>query len=83
MSSVHIDWGSLGVVAGVSLAFGIGIVAVFSLGLIGLSAAEGRLEGEDEALARRVPRGPGALLAGVCFLACAAAVGYGVYLIVA
>jgi hypothetical protein len=76
-----IDWTALGKVAGVSLAFGVGIVVVFSLGLLGLSAAEGRLT-PGSANTRGGSRTGGVAVAGACFLVCAAAVGYGIYLIV-
>lgn len=68
-----IDWISLLKVAAVSLLFGVGIVTVFSLGLAALP--ESRTSGSPRA-------GGGAAVAGVCFLACAAAVLYGIYLIV-
>ena len=74
---MNIDWASLFKVAGVSLVFGVGIVVVFSVGLLGLSMAEGEVDGEGAA-ARPV----GTALAGLCFLVCAAAVAFGIWLIV-
>jgi hypothetical protein len=78
---MSIDWSALLRVAGVSFAFGVGIVAVFSFGLLALSqvgsagrAAE-RTAGGGVAPARLA-------LAGLCFLLCAAAVLYGLWLIV-
>lgn len=77
---MHIDWAALLRVAAVSFAFGVGIVAVFSLGLLSLS--EGAPDGGSDVAAVRAA-GPGRrLVAGICFLLCAAAVLYGLWLIV-
>lgn len=54
------------------VAGGAGLVAVYALGLAGLSAAAGRQPGGH--------RLPGLLLAGACFLIVAAGVGAGLYL---
>ncbi|MEU1709995.1 hypothetical protein ABZ478_32275 [Streptomyces sp. NPDC005706] len=73
---MKIDWASIGSVFGVSLAFTVGLVALFTLGVNGLSRRE-----------RAAAQGGSAALAVtgayVCFAACAAAVAYGIYLIVA
>ncbi|MFD5796972.1 MULTISPECIES: hypothetical protein [Streptomyces] len=73
---MKIDWAALGSVFGVSLAFTVGLVALFTLGVNGLSRRE-----------KAVAQGGSAALAVtgayVCFAACAAAVAYGIYLIVA
>ena len=73
---MKIDWASLGSVFGVSLVVTVALVGLFTLGITGLSRRE-----------RAVAAGGGAALAVTgayaCFAACAAAVGYGIYLIVA
>ncbi|MGI8666087.1 MAG: hypothetical protein ACR2N4_08670 [Jatrophihabitans sp.] len=76
---MSIDWTALVKVAGVSLAFGVGIVAVFSLGLLGLSQLPAAPAAGAGHPARPVGR---TLLAGLCFAGCAAAVVYGLWLIV-
>jgi hypothetical protein len=68
---VQVKWGELFQVAEVSLAFGVGIAVVFTLGVLGL----GRMrEGRSRAVA----------LSGsaVAFALCAAAVAYGLYLLI-
>lgn len=84
-----IDWESLGRVAGVSFVFAIGLVALFSVGLVGLSWARAgaddtgpAAEGLPITPGSPVARPLGAALAGVCFLVCAAGVLYGLYLII-
>jgi hypothetical protein len=72
---VQIAWGSLGQVLLVGLIAGAGGVTVFGIGVLGLSrAAVGREAGRSD------PVGFG--VAGLCFLVCAAAVVYGIYLII-
>jgi hypothetical protein len=78
MANIEIHWSGLLKVAEVSLLFGVGIVAVFTLGVLGMSKAEA---------ARSAPSGSavrvtGLAVAGVAFAACAAALAYGLYLIV-
>ncbi|CAL9297147.1 hypothetical protein ABZ568_08475 [Streptomyces olindensis] len=73
---MHLDWTALGQVTAVSLGVTVAVVVVFALGVLGLA----RLEG-----AREHPGGSSALglgQAALCFLACAAVVAYGIYLIV-
>ncbi|MFG2355601.1 hypothetical protein [Streptomyces sp. NPDC048521] len=73
---MKIDWAALGSVFGVSLVFTVGLVALFTLGINGLSRREkAAAQGGSAALA--------VTGAYVCFAACAAAVAYGFYLIVA
>ncbi|MEU3316410.1 hypothetical protein ABZ716_08170 [Streptomyces sp. NPDC006687] len=73
---MKIDWAALGSVFGVSLTATVALVALFSLGLVGLSKHEAATEqGGAAALARSG--------AYACFALCAAAVAYGIYLIVA
>ncbi|MEU7383433.1 MULTISPECIES: hypothetical protein [unclassified Streptomyces] len=74
---MKIDWAALGSVFGVSLGVTVGLVALFTLGIAGLSRRERAVAQGD---------GGGALAvtgAYACFAACAAAVAYGIYLIVA
>ncbi|WP_030974541.1 hypothetical protein [Streptomyces sp. NRRL S-1824] len=77
---MNIDWAALGSVFGVSLVVTVALVGLFTLGIVGLSkqpepAAQGGCASGSLALART-----GAYL---CFGLCAAAVAYGIYLIVA
>ncbi|WNM34285.1 hypothetical protein RKE30_29945 [Streptomyces sp. Li-HN-5-11] len=74
---MKIDWAAIGSVFGVSLAVTVGLVALFTLGISGLSRRE-----------RAVAQGSGGGVlaitgAYVCFAACAAAVAYGIHLIMA
>lgn len=72
---MHIDWAALGSVFGVSLVVTVALVGVFTLGIVGLSHRE-----------KASTRGGSAALATtgafVCFALCAAAVAYGISLIV-
>ncbi|EMF00412.1 hypothetical protein J7W19_07130 [Streptomyces mobaraensis NBRC 13819 = DSM 40847] len=70
---MHIDWAALGQVFGVSLAMTVGLVGAFTLGIVGTSPAR---DGKSASAVVRT----GAYAA---FALCAAAVGYGIYLIVA
>ncbi|WP_069773661.1 hypothetical protein [Streptomyces sp. LUP30] len=73
---MSIDWTALGQVAVVSVGVTVAVVAVFTLGVLGLARAEGgRTEPAGASVAGRAQ-------AGLCFLACAAVVAYGIYLIV-
>jgi hypothetical protein len=67
---MSIDWHALGTVFAVSLVSTVGLVGFFTLGIVGLS----RRSGGGRAAARS-----GAI---ACFAACAAAVVYGICLIV-
>ncbi|NNN34772.1 hypothetical protein HLK59_31310 [Streptomyces sp. S3(2020)] len=73
---MEIDWAALGSVFGVSLVVTVALVALFTLGIMGLTRQE-----------RATAQGGSATLAVTgaytCFAACAAAVSYGIYLIVA
>lgn len=75
---MKIDWAALASVFGVSLVVTVALVGLFTLGIIGLSkqaaATSAGATGGSFALART-----GAYL---CFGLCAAAVSYGIYLIV-
>lgn len=71
---MKIDWAAIGSVFGVSLVVTVGLVALFTLGVQGLARRERAVAQGDSAAAA---------VAGayVCFAACAAAVAYGIYLI--
>ncbi|MEU1042518.1 hypothetical protein ACFYP4_32165 [Streptomyces sp. NPDC005551] len=73
---MNIDWAALGSVFGASLVVTVALVGLFTLGIVGLSKREsGATRGGSAALA--------VTGAYACFAACAAAVAYGIYLIVA
>ncbi|MFE6779226.1 hypothetical protein [Streptomyces sp. NPDC057702] len=77
---MNIDWAALGQVFGVSLVVTVAMVGVFTLGIVGTSAKP------SSDAATGTASGPGALArsgAYACFALCAAAVAYGIYLIVA
>ncbi|MFJ8610400.1 hypothetical protein ACIRH0_24895 [Streptomyces sp. NPDC093675] len=73
---MHLDWTALGEVTAVSIGVTVAVVVVFALGVLGIAQVESARErdGGTHAL--------GLTQAGLCFLACAAVVGYGIYLIV-
>ncbi|HJT04037.1 MAG TPA: hypothetical protein VJ757_10470 [Pseudonocardiaceae bacterium] len=72
---MHIDWASIGQVTVVSIGVAVGVVAIFTLGVVALSRREIDIErGDDGTLALTG--------AALCFAACAAVVLYGIYLIV-
>jgi hypothetical protein len=77
---MNIDWGSLGLVAVVSLAAAVAVVALVSFAFVGLSAREVPVEG-----AARSPLSPavGATVAAICLIATVAIVGYGLYVVIA
>ncbi|MEU2504060.1 hypothetical protein HHL19_05605 [Streptomyces sp. R302] len=73
---MKIDWAALGSVFGVSLVATVALVGLFTLGIVGLGKQEkAAAEGGSAVLARTG--------AYACFALCAAAVAYGIYLIVA
>ncbi|MEU8888407.1 hypothetical protein [Streptomyces sp. NPDC048442] len=73
---MNIDWAALGTVFGVSLVATVGLVGLFTLGIVGLSKqASAAASGGSVAMARTG--------AYACFALCAAAVAYGIFLIVA
>ena len=73
---MSLDWNALGQVTAVSIGVTVAVVVVFALGVLGLARFEGAREdaGGTSSL--------GLAQAGLCFLACAAVVAYGIYLIV-
>ncbi|WP_030021338.1 hypothetical protein [Streptomyces monomycini] len=80
---MSIDWAALGQVFGVTLFVTVGIVGLFTLGIVGTSR---KPQQEGAPVTADGPAGSGgAARAGAyaCFALCAAAVAYGIYLIVA
>ncbi|MGW2932044.1 hypothetical protein ACWDA7_09270 [Streptomyces sp. NPDC001156] len=73
---MHLDWTALGEVTAVSIGVTVGVVVVFALGVLGLAQVEHARERDGGTHAVGIAQ------AGLCFLACAAAVAYGIYLIV-
>ncbi|WP_327119913.1 hypothetical protein OG206_25295 [Streptomyces sp. NBC_01341] len=74
---MKIDWAALASVFGVSLVITVALVGLFTLGITGLAkrTTTAQAGGGSHALARTG--------AYACFALCAAAVAYGIYLIVA
>ncbi len=75
--AISIDWAELGKVAEVSAAFGVGVVAVFALGVLASSRVTAAREAQ-----RTTQRVTGFAIAGSAFALCAAAVLYGLYLLI-
>ncbi|MFB0618979.1 hypothetical protein [Streptomyces sp. AGS-58] len=73
---MKIDWAALGSVFGVSLVATVGLVSLFTLGIAGLNRRE-------KAVAQGGTAGLAVTGAYLCFAACAAAVAYGIHLVVA
>ncbi|MET9484525.1 hypothetical protein [Streptomyces sp. NPDC006638] len=83
---MKIDWAALGSVFGVSLVSTIGLVGLFTLGIVALAKQEPAASESAGGSAGGSPAGSAALArtgAYACFALCAAAVAYGIYLIVA
>ncbi|MFF0183215.1 hypothetical protein [Streptomyces sp. NPDC005244] len=76
---MHLDWTALGEVAAVSTGVTVAVVVVFALGVLGLARVEAAREGDAGTGSSGAL---GITQAGLCFLACAAVVAYGIYLIV-
>lgn len=89
---MNIDWNALGQVFGVSLVMTIGLVGVFTLGIVATARKPQQEEvavtasaGGGAATVAATGQGPGTLArsAGyLCFTLCAAAVAYGISVIV-
>ncbi|MFI6561798.1 hypothetical protein [Streptomyces sp. NPDC050534] len=73
---MDLDWSALGKVTAVSIGVTVAVVVVFALGVLGLARHEGAREDGGGASSL------GRAQAGLCFLACAAVVVYGICLIV-
>ena len=78
-----VAWGSLFIVCLVSLAVGVLIVVLASFALVGLSARERAAVGGPADGAPTLSAGAGTAVAGLCLLAIAVIVAYGLYIIVA
>ena len=78
---MSIDWASLGLVAVVSLAAGVAVVALVSFALVGLSARVPPTPGGPEDGAPTLSPAAGTAIAGVCLAAVVAIVLYGLYII--
>ncbi|AUH43712.1 hypothetical protein [Streptomyces sp. CMB-StM0423] len=82
---MDIDWAALGEVFGVSLVMTVALVGLFTVGIVGLSPKtdpEGAEGAEGAAVTETAPSALARTGAYVCFTLCAAAVAYGIYLIV-
>jgi ABC-type nickel/cobalt efflux system permease component RcnA len=77
---MDIKWSSLGEVAVVSLAVGVAIVVIFAVGVLAWSLRERATSAASGQTAGNAPMLT--VAAGLCFLACAVIIGYGIYLIV-
>ncbi|MER7400640.1 hypothetical protein ABT381_34585 [Streptomyces sp. NPDC000151] len=80
---MNIDWAALGQVFGTTLVVTVGMVGLFTLGIVGTSRKP-RQEGEAAAAAAVGGGSSAAARTGgyACFALCLAAVGYGIFLIV-
>ncbi|MEU1488278.1 hypothetical protein [Streptomyces sp. NPDC005752] len=74
---MNIDWAALASVFGVSLVITVALVGLFTLGILGLAKQVPTAQGGGGSHA------PARVGAYACFGLCAAAVAYGIYLIVA
>ncbi|MEV0635047.1 hypothetical protein AB0I77_08800 [Streptomyces sp. NPDC050619] len=80
---MSLDWTALGQVAAVSIGVTVAVVVVFALGILGLARFEGaRAGGGGGGGGGGGTSAVGLAQAGLCFVACAAVVVYGIYLIV-
>ena len=74
---MDIDWAALGQVFGVTLVATVGLVGVFTLGIVGTSS---RSTADGGSASASAPARAGAV---VCFALCAAAVAFGIWIIAA
>ena len=74
---MNVNWSGLGEVFGIALLAGVGIVVLFSLGIMSLGRRERARQDGGSATA------VSAVVPGGCFLLCLGIVGYGIYLVVA
>jgi hypothetical protein len=77
-----IAWGSLAIVCVISLAVGVAVVALVAFALVGLSARAHVPAGGPDDGAPTISPGAGIAIAGLCLLAAAVIVGYGLWIIV-
>ena len=80
---MSIAWGSLLVVCLVSLAIGVTIVVLVAFALVGISARVGVPAGGPDDGAPTLNPTVGSAIAGLCLLAAALIVGYGLWIIIA
>jgi hypothetical protein len=80
---VTINWGALGVVAGVSLVIAVLVVVLVSFALVGLSAREPEPDGTSVVRSGRsgLSRTAGTASAAICLLGATAIVLYGLYIL--
>jgi UPF0716 family protein affecting phage T7 exclusion len=71
---VNIDWSALGLVVLISLVAGCGLVTLVGLGIVALDQ---RVTAQENGRDATTPT----LVMGLCFLAAAALIGYGLYLV--
>lgn len=83
-AAITVDWASFGEVVVVTLVTSLVAVALFSVGITALARARPSLDarGDDTGPADAASRPGAVLVAGVCFLAVAAIVVYGLFLVV-
>lgn len=83
---MNIDWAAFGQVFVVSFGASVGVIVLFAIGVTVLSrapASAGRSDGGPDAVAATASSSPIAqLAAGLCFLACALTVLFGLYVII-
>ncbi|PRY45100.1 hypothetical protein [Umezawaea tangerina] len=72
---MHVNWSALGGVFLVALTAAVGMVVLFSLGIVALDR-------RSSAVAERRPAGAATATSALCFLACTAVIVYGLYLVV-
>ncbi len=80
---MSIAWGSLLAVCVVSLAAGVAVVVLVAFALVGLSARAAVPAGGPNDGAKTLSPVAGSAVAGVCLLAAAAIVGYGLWIVIA
>jgi len=71
---VNIDWSALGLVVLISLVAGCGLVSLVGLGIVALDQ---RVTAQESGRDTTTPT----VVMGLCFLAAAALIGYGLYLV--
>ena len=79
---MSIAWGSLFIVCIVSLAVGVAVVVLVTFALVGLSARQRVAAGGPDDGAPTLSTGAGTAIAGLCLVAAAAIVGYGLWIII-
>lgn len=79
---MNIDWSGLGEVFGIAFGATVVVVVLFSLGITAFARRQPSTD-EDGTTAAPASTSAGPLVVAVlCFLVCAAVVGYGLYLII-